>query len=211
MGFLIEHPGDPNGYRQECGDVPIYPSLWLTGMWRQFERTFGMTRVDFDQGALGHQAVKPTSCGTNYEALKNMQGLKVDRKEKVPATTLPADILARWAHGFRRRIVEAILGPQVAPVPPAVGMHVLAKMSAEQREMWKKHLEADHQPYRADCAVCINAQATGRPHRKGMRRSGFTLAVDLAGPFKHKGRDMDNKDYKYLMVAAYRFPKTLLM
>ena len=208
VGFLVEHPGDPNGYRQECGDVPIYPSLWLTGMWREFERTFGMTRVDFDQGALGHHAVKPTSCGTNYAALKIMQGLKADRKEKVPATTLPADILARWAQGFRRRIVEAILGPQVAPVPPAVGLNVLAKMSAEQREMWKKHLEADHQPYRADCAVCINAQATGKPHRKVMRRSGFTLAVDLAGPFKHKGRDMDNKDYKYLMVAAYRFPKT---
>ncbi|CAE7321109.1 RE2, partial [Symbiodinium microadriaticum] len=35
----------------------------------------------------------------------------------------------------------------------------------------------------------------------------FTVAIDLAGPFKQKGRDMDHDDYKYLMVAAYRCPR----
>ena len=35
----------------------------------------------------------------------------------------------------------------------------------------------------------------------------YTMALDLAGPFKQKGRDMEHDDYKYIMVAAYRCPK----
>ena len=31
----------------------------------------------------------------------------------------------------------------------------------------------------------------------------YTVALDLAGPFKQKGRDMEHDDYKYIMVAAY--------
>ena len=38
----------------------------------------------------------------------------------------------------------------------------------------------------------------------------YTMALDLAGPFKNKGRDMDHDDYKYIMVAAYRCPKEYL-
>ena len=83
-------------------------------------------------------------------------------------------------------------------------------MTGSQREVWRRHLEADHIPYRADCSVCVEAQATGRPHRRKARHSGFALAVDLAGPFRHPGRDIHHKDYKYLMVAAYRVPKACL-
>ena len=36
------------------------------------------------------------------------------------------------------------------------------------------------------------------------------MAVDLAGPFRHAGRDFNHKDYKYLTVAAYRVPKSCL-
>ena len=79
------------------------------------------------------------------------------------------------------------------------------KMTADQRELWKRHLLADHQPYRSDCAVCINAQATGRPHRRVKQPTGSALAVDLAGPFKHQGRDMNHRDYRYLLVGAFRF------
>ena len=167
--------------------------------------------ISYDQGALGHKAVKPTSNGTNYEALLDLDGMKANRAEMVPATMLPSDVLARWAPGLRRRLVKAILGPQGLPIPEGVMNEAMSKkMSADQRELWRQHLLADHQPYRPDCATCINAQATGRPHRKVARKRGFSLAVDLAGPFKHKGRDMDYRDYRYLMVAAFRFPRSLL-
>ena len=34
--------------------------------------------------------------------------------------------------------------------------------------------------------------------------------MDLAGPFKQKGRDTEFDDYKYVMVAAYRCPKSYM-
>ena len=83
----------------------------------------------------------------------------------------------------------------------------LHKLTKEQREAWHRHLLNDHQPYRADCSVCINAQATGYQHRRRVHPTMYTMALDLAGPFRQKGRDMDHDDYKYIMVAAYRCPK----
>ena len=35
----------------------------------------------------------------------------------------------------------------------------------------------------------------------------YSVALDLAGPFKQKGRDTEFDDYKYVMVAAYRCPR----
>ena len=96
--------------------------------------------------------------------------------------------LARWAPGLRKRLATAIVGSQVI-LPARESPSSMCKMTATERELWRKHLEADHQPYRADCAVCVNA--VGRPHRRVPRPSAFTMVVDIAGPFKHKGRDMD--------------------
>eukprot|EP00439_Symbiodinium_sp_Y106_P083449 s24_g23.t1 len=36
---------------------------------------------------------------------------------------------------------------------------------------------------------------------------GDALALDLAGPYKVRGRDIDLDDYKYITVAAYKCPK----
>ncbi|CAE7386892.1 RE1, partial [Symbiodinium sp. KB8] len=83
----------------------------------------------------------------------------------------------------------------------------LSKLTKEQRELWKKHLLNDHQPYRADCSVCINAQASGYQHRRRRHHHLYTVALDVAGPFKTKGRDMEFDDYKYILVASYRCPK----
>ena len=38
----------------------------------------------------------------------------------------------------------------------------------------------------------------------------YTVALDLAGPFKQKGRDTEFDDYKCVMVAAYRCPRNYL-
>ena len=48
----------------------------------------------------------------------------------------------------------------------------------------------------------MNAQATGYQHRRRKQPQLYALALDLAGPKKVKGRDMDFDDYKYIMVAA---------
>ena len=55
--------------------------------------------------------------------------------------------------------------------------------------------------------MCINAQAYGYQHRRRKMPGLYSLALDLAGPFKQKGRDTEFDDYKYVMVAAYRCPR----
>ena len=67
---------------------------------------------------------------------------------------------------------------------------------------WKLHLQNDHLPYRRDCRVCVE-RASGRPHRRISHPSAYSLAVDLAGPFRSVGAG----GYKYLMVGCYRFPR----
>ena len=83
----------------------------------------------------------------------------------------------------------------------------LTKLTKEQREEWRNHLINDRQPYRADCAVCINAQASGYQHRRRKHPHLYTAALAVAGPFATRGRDMECDDYKYMLVAAYRCPK----
>ena len=43
-----------------------------------------------------------------------------------------------------------------------------------------------------------------------MHPTPFSLALDIAGPFKTKGRDFDESKYKYLLAGAYRIPAQLL-
>ena len=100
VGFLVERPANPNNYRnhQEDGEKIIYPSMWNLDLWiKEFQRLFGMKRLDVDQGAMGHRAVKPTSTGANYQALEDIHGMRAQWREKGPATSLSSVELARWA------------------------------------------------------------------------------------------------------------------
>ena len=185
MGFFQEHPADPVTYLK--GDqeevVNKYVSWWRMEPWMKFRNLFRMKELTYEQGALGHPAVKPTTNGTNYAALEELNGLRMKVRPE-QAGNLISHQLAEWAPRLRQKIAEAILGPQL--LPPQLRQDdgcVARKMTGGQREVWRKHLEADHIPYRAHCSVCVEAQATGRPHRRRARHSGFALAVDLAGPF----------------------------
>eukprot|EP00438_Fugacium_kawagutii_P027097 Skav203917 [mRNA] locus=scaffold228:326406:331875:+ [translate_table: standard] len=68
--FAVEQPEDPKEYRhpeevQELG----FMSMWRTDEWLSFEREFGMRRISFDQGCMGHLKRKPTTLGTNIPSL----------------------------------------------------------------------------------------------------------------------------------------------
>ena len=81
---------------KEHADQGDFPSLGKTPLWKEFQRDFGMHFISNDQGALGHK-VKPSSNGTNYEALLEIDGMKANRRAMVPATMLLSDVPARWA------------------------------------------------------------------------------------------------------------------
>ena len=74
-------------------------------------------------------------------------------------------------------------------------------------EEWQLHVKRDHLPYRKDCRHCIQA-ASGRPHRRTSHRSAYVLSIDVAGPFRDRGKDMGGSKYKVMLVASYQqFPK----
>ena len=81
-----------------------------------------------------------------------------------------------------------------------------ARLSAVERAACQAHLQNDHVPYRADCSTCLLAATTGHRHRRVKHPCPFSLALDIAGPFKTEGRDFDESRYRYLLVEAYRLP-----
>ena len=148
---------------------------------------------------------------TTYPALLQMDNNYDFHDGCVPPSLLSYQEMRKWPTLFKELVAEAIGDYHSARWSDEeelvkAGIR-LSKLTKEQREAWQRHLLNDHQPYRSDCSVCINAQATGYQHRRRKHPAMYTVAFDLAGPFKQKGRDMEHDDYKYIMVAAYRCPK----
>ncbi|OLP98027.1 Retrovirus-related Pol polyprotein from transposon TNT 1-94 [Symbiodinium microadriaticum] len=207
VGFVIEFPADVEG------DADMF-SFWKTEMWKSFRSTAGMFTTSFNQGAVGHQATRPTTIGTTYPMLRELDGDFSEGNSSIPTSLLNRTSWRAWSTELETITARAILDYVPSPIVEEeesikCGAR-LSKLTKDQREAWKRHLLNDHQPYRADCAVCLNAQATGYQHRRRKLPQLYALAVDLAGPYKVKGRDMDFDDYKYIMVAAYRCPKEYL-
>ena len=212
VGFLMEHPQDPQRYCEATPEVQKCPSVWRTTMWKAFKRIFGISEVHFDQGALGHKTVKPTTLGTGLDELLSLNGLKANIDQVTGATEVPSHVLAQWAPQLKSLIANAIAS-QHQPVPSSPESveqldEVIrsARLSAVERAAWQAHLQNDHVPYRADCSTCLLAAATGHRHRRVKHPCPFSLALDIAGPFKTEGRDFDESRYRYLLVGAYRLP-----
>ena len=211
VGFFIELPADCERLQNDRG---VKASLWTTEMWKNFQSIATMPVVSFFMGRYGHRSRRPATMATNYPSLQLLGNHYECPERCAPSTLLNYDELRLWSRGFKEILADAIKDYQPGSwqneeelMEAGVKLH---KITREQREAWHRHLFNDHQPYRADCAVCINAQATGYQHRRRAHPKMYTMALDLAGPFKQKGRDMEHDDYKYLMVAAYRCPREYL-
>ena len=208
VGFVMEFPADESSPLEGSQE---WLSFWKTEMWKSFKSISGMTMATFNQGAYGHQAMRPTTLATTYPMLKEIDGDFGFSDNCVPASLLSRKTMRSWSNDFKRAVACAMLDyvPSRTDVEEEMSNcgAKLSKLTKDQRAAWTQHLLQDHQPYRSDCAVCLNAQATGYQHRRRKHPQLYTLALDLAGPFKVAGRDMDFDDYKYIMVAAYRCPK----
>ncbi|CAE7564255.1 unnamed protein product [Symbiodinium sp. CCMP2456] len=208
VGFLMDFPSDRERLRKE---VLVDASIWETTMWKGFSSVSGIKEVSFYMGAYGHKSARPTTVATTYPAV-----IQADKNYHVfnwyvPSSLLSATEIRRWSHTFKEIVADSIKDYHEAHLSEEENMMKagvkVSKLTKEQRESWHRHLMSDHQPYRADCSICINAQATGYQHRRRVHPSMYSLALDLAGPFRQKGRDMNHDDYRYIMVAAYRCPK----
>ena len=201
MGFLLDLPSDD----------PHRASVWSTELWKSFRSIAGVGTTSFYMGAYGHRAKRPTTMATTYPALLQMDNNYDFHDGCVPPSLLSYQEMRKWPTLFKELVAEAIgdyHSARWSDEEELVKAGIkLSKLTKEQREAWQRHLLNDHQPYRSDCSVCRNAQATGYQHRRRKHPAMYTVAFDLAGPFKQKGRDMEHDDYKYIMVAAYRCPK----
>ena len=76
----------------------------------------------------------------------------------------------------------------------------VARMSPE---VWERHCQADHMPYRNDCPICVQGASRDRPHFTKHPHL-FELSSDVAGPY-HKGRDFGGA-CRYFVIFTIRVP-----
>ena len=101
----------------------------------------------------------------------------------------------RWPNGprnlsvaSRKRLHQCAKPPEVEAIDAMISN---AKLSAVDQASWPAHLRNDPVPYRADCSPCLLAGGTGKLHRRMMHPTPFSIALEIAGPFKTRGRDFD--------------------
>ena len=202
VGFLLEHPRDPRGYLKF--QDPLYPdvvSFWRTPLWTEYALEAGLNTHSFDMAGLGKAFTRHTTIGTNL-TLRHLDGLRLRWQSDGPTPERsPACV---WPTDFREHVALALRDWGKVPR--------MLKMSAEQ---WREHVRRGHLPFRADCAVCVQAGATGRRHSRVEHPAAFVLSADLSGPVKIGGVDPDArgafpKPFKYIFAAKLRIPRSFV-
>ena len=169
---------------EQVGYVAEGENAWSDGerdLWRRFQKVTDM-------------ALEPVKLGAETKTLFTNYDVMVANDQDKGQFASSADL---WRRVVDAVALRAVMGPRVRA------------MSAKQRAEWRTHLLHDHTPFRRDCTVCTQAAALGRPHRTS-KFPQCALAVDTAGPFRHLGRDINGKSYRYLLVGAYRAPRVFL-
>lgn len=71
--------------------------------------------------------------------------------------------LAEWAPGLKQLCSRAI--HRIATAPAHSRPHLKA-VSKDELAQWKRHIYNGHEPYRRDCAVCVQARGRDKQHRR---------------------------------------------
>ena len=192
VAFMLEHPG---GGERDRG------SFFQSSMWKSFSEEELMGEVCCRMNG------RPVVLGGNLD-LGHLNGVSMgalcpdDQWSSVWPMEFIVDLAGALQSWKGLRNYEGVLASLVRAIPPEDAEAALDQLCKFDAASWKLHLQRDHLPYRRDCRVCVE-RASGRPHRKISHPSAYSLAVDLAGPFRVTGAG----GYKYLMVGCYRLPK----
>ncbi|CAE7339671.1 GIP [Symbiodinium microadriaticum] len=200
VAFMLEQPRDPRGYLKF--QDPLFDdvvSFWRTPLWSEYALEAGLHTYSFDMAAFGKSFTRFTTVGTNLP-LQHIQGLRFRAHVDGPVPERSPPRV--WPTEFLEQVTIALRNWFAVPR--------MLRMSAEQ---WREHVQRGHLPFRADCAVCVQAGATGRRHSRVEHPSAFVLSADLSGPVKIGGTDPDARGihprkYKYLFAAKLRIPKS---
>ena len=110
------------------------------------------------------------------------------------------DSVQRW-----RKEPEALQVVKWAKKLDAKGF--LEGFSEKELRMWRTHVRNNHTPYNRRCRTCVASSGVGRMHRRIKHPSAYCLSLDIAGPFRAKAADPDHRDYRYMLIGAYTYPK----
>ena len=123
----------------------------------------------------------------------------------------------RWTATFKESLAQAVEQWKLRPeeVQRAKWMAkmdsnpdaFLKALSTKELAAWKTHIRNNHIPYNRRCRTCVEASGLGRMHRKVKTPSSYCLSLDILGPLRQRGEDPDHRDYRYMLVGAYLFPK----
>ncbi|CAE7207099.1 RE1 [Symbiodinium natans] len=123
----------------------------------------------------------------------------------------------RWTATFKESLAQAVEQWKLRPeeVQRAKWMAkmdsnpdaFLKALSTKELAAWKTHIRNNHIPYNRRCRTCVEASGLGRMHKKVKTPSSYCLSLDILGPLRQRGEDPDHRDYRYMLVGAYLFPK----
>lgn len=204
IGFLLESPEDPANYAGEKNA----PSFWTWEELKSLE-SFGMKVVSFDQGMLGHEQNKPTSCLTNLSKVCELDQLRCSRNQGKPLSSsleerfLQTAAWSEWAVGLKAAIKESILS---LGLEQGLGDEKLKRLL--NWEEWKQHIVQGHRPFRRDCRACVLDMANGPQHRRRSHggTSAWSLGVDIV-QFGKTQDEVTHVDVKYAVVVTALVPR----
>ena len=107
--FLKEIPAT-RAATSENGHHRLTPeTFWTTEVWTEFQHWARVSRLEFCQGSLGHDWLRPSVVGTNL-SLNHLQGLPRRGDPHPPACMSPNYRADSWCTGFKKEIIEALEG-----------------------------------------------------------------------------------------------------
>ena len=194
-----------------CLEMPEASHAW----WPECENvtvSLGGWTASFDQGALGSTNHKSSAVYTSsfqlYEALHEVRSRNApengdsgtsDFSDKGWAPGLVSRILRAWENycylSFQK--IQALTREREGLLLNLCQEAVAAKMSPE---VWERHCQADHIPYRNDCAVCIQGASRDRSHHSKNPHL-FILQHQLS----------PRPQRKSLWSSTVRIPRSLLL
>ena len=207
--FVLENPRDPNEWHPQDG--VHFPSFWQWPESEKIRKELGLQKIHLEQGALGHQTVKPTTLLTNFPDVVCLQGLCCDKSKPRSQPQWPQDVagrvqfsksLASWAPGLKE-----ILGKSLVQLHKDKTSRLCKMTSAELHEVrqWEEHVARGHCPYRRDCAVCVENRGRDRRHTRQDMIDAFCLSLDISGPYE-VGVDQSVKKPRYYLTGNITIP-----
>ena len=209
VAFALESPEDPVEYLGMTEATANLPSFWDFPELQNLVGISGLSLISFDQGETGHQRRKPTSILGNLPQLQELHGLRCSEKRSDPLPATLQDTMdaskewAAWSPGL-----VAALRTSMQVYLDHRDQLLAQRLKKMNMDEWKKHVLAQHRPYRRDCRRCLELAGVDSPHRRTHNdSSAYCLSIDIVGPYPIGKDDGRKRPGKYILVGTVPLPR----